>query len=224
MSTILDKKIKIQSIVNVFETGSIKGDYGNISIYHDGPGMVKQVTYGRSQTTEYGNLKDLLVMYIAKNGKFAADLKNYIGIIGQKPLYNDNNFIEILKEAGSDPIMISTQDEFFDKHYWQPAIKFCDVNGFVTPLAGLVVYDSYIHSGSILSFLRNRFEAKVPTAGGSEQVWITEYLNARKSWLSEHSNPILRKTVYRVNNMLTADHYQDWNLDNSFNANGTNVP
>ena len=47
-----------EQIVNVFETGSPTGDYGNVTVMDDGPGDKPQVTYGRSQTTEYGNLKE----------------------------------------------------------------------------------------------------------------------------------------------------------------------
>ena len=49
-------------VINVFETGTVKGKYGAISIYDDGPHDIRQVTYGRSQTTEYGNLGTLIEM------------------------------------------------------------------------------------------------------------------------------------------------------------------
>jgi len=45
-----------EQVVNAFETGSARGDYGNISIYNDGPNQIRQITYGRSQTTEYGRV------------------------------------------------------------------------------------------------------------------------------------------------------------------------
>jgi hypothetical protein len=38
----------------VFETGSVQGDYSIIAIFPDGPSQIEQVTYWRSQTTEYG--------------------------------------------------------------------------------------------------------------------------------------------------------------------------
>jgi len=221
---ILDKKEKIQSIINVFETGSLKGDYKNISIYNDGPNGAKQVTYGKSQTTEYGNLKDLIKMYVENKGLVAERLQPYISKIGIIPLYNNKAFTNLLKEAGTDPIMISTQDVFFDKHYWTPAMKWCQDNKFTFPLAGLVIYDSYIHSGSILPFLRKRFVAKTPANGGDQQEWITQYLITRKEWLRTHTNIILRKTVYRVNNMITAVEKKDWMLESPFNANGLLVP
>lgn len=225
MESINGKKQKIQSIVNVFETGSIKGGYGNISIYKDGLNFtVKQITYGKSQTTEYGKLKDLIKLYVDKCGIHSSYFKQYIDIIGKKSLCENKEFIIKLREAGNDPVMIESQDLFFDEHYWEPAMKFCNTSKFETPLGGLVIYDSYIHSGSILSFLRNRFAEKVPAAGGSEQKWVEDYLTVRKKWLENHTIPILRKTVYRVNNMLASVSAKDWELIKPFNANGVSVP
>lgn len=221
--TIIDKKNKIQSIVNVFETGSIKGNYGDISVFEDGPNDIKQITYGKSQTTEWGLLPVLVKEYIGNKGQYADALKPYVDRIGKVSLVGDKILIETLKKAGADPIMVKTQDEFFDKRYWQPAVTWADTNKFVLPLSGLVIYDSFIHSGSIPSFLRGRFPESPPVRGGKEKVWIEQYLNTRKSWLEAHSRPILRKTVYRVNNMLAAIKDDNWNLDKVFNANGIKV-
>lgn len=218
--TIADKKVKIQSILNVFETGSIKGDYANISIFADGPNNMRQITYGKSQTTEWGALPILVRDYINNNGKYANELKPYADKLGKVSLVDDKNLLDALKRAGSDPIMLTTQDAFFDKQYWNPAYKFAIDNKFELPLSGLVIYDSYIHSGSIPGFLRNRFPETVPANGGNEKAWVVKYLETRKSWLATHSRPILRKTVYRVNNMLAAVKDNNWTLEKSFNANG----
>src|SRR3954471_21822154 len=47
-----------ERVINVFETGTVRGRYGAIAIFADGPHGIRQVTYGRSQTTEYGNLRE----------------------------------------------------------------------------------------------------------------------------------------------------------------------
>ncbi len=93
-------------------------------------------------------------------------------------------------------------------------------NGFALPLSGLVIYDSYIHSGGIPAFLRRRFPASPPAKGGDEKEWIVQYLEVRLSWLANHSRPILQKTIYRVKNMLTAVNAGDWELSRPFIANG----
>jgi chitosanase len=66
-----------ERVINVFESGSPNGNYAAISIFADGPNDVRQITYGRSQTTEYGNLRELVRRYVAANGAFSKKLKPF---------------------------------------------------------------------------------------------------------------------------------------------------
>lgn len=202
-----------EQIVNVFETGSIEGDYGAISIYADGPGGKRQVTYGRSQTTEYGNLKELLQMYVDGNGAYRAQLQPYLKLIGVKPLVDDNKFKQLLKDAGdNDPIMRQAQDDFFDRRYLRRALDWADDNGFTLPLSALVIYDSFIHSGSIPDFLRDDFEETTPAKSGDEKTWITQYVDARQHWLATAQNKALHNTVYRTQCFKNEIARNNWNL------------
>lgn len=216
------KKQKIQSIVNCFETGSTKGNYGDVSIFADGKGGVRQLTYGKSQCTEQGYLPELLKNYVAANGKFAKEIAVAIPYLN-KGAVNDKTFIAALKKAGDDPIMVVCQDKLFDEKYFNPAMKWAVTNGFDENLSLLVIYDSFIHSGGILDFLRKRFSASTPKNGGDEKEWISQYINTRHDWLKNHSNAILRKTIYRTNDMKRAIAAKDWNLDLTFMANGIKV-
>ena len=187
-----------EQVINVFESGSPQGNYSTISIYRDGPHRERQVTYGRSQTTEYGNLQELIEMYVDAGGLFSDQLRTYLDRIGVIPLADDLQFRQLLRNAGkSDPVMRRVQDEFFDLRYFRPAMAWADANGFTLPLSALVIYDSFIHSGSILGFLRKRFPESPPAKGGKEKTWIAEYVETRRSWLANHENTILQKTVYR---------------------------
>jgi hypothetical protein len=47
------------------------------------------------------------------------------------------------------------------------------------PLSMLVVYDSFIHSGSVPMFLRKRFIERPPANGGDEKKWIGSYVEVR---------------------------------------------
>ena len=213
-----------ERVLNAFETGSADGDYSNISIFRDGPGRIRQITYGRSQTTEYGNLRELIEMYVAAKGQHSSDLKPYVSKIGKTALVDDAAFLKLLKTAGKDVVMRNTQDVFFDQRYFQRAMKWASDQEFVEPLSGLVIYDSFIHSGSIPGFLRRSFAASPPVEGGDERKWIDQYVNARENWLANHSNKILQKTIYRTKCFKAEIARKNWDLSQlPINANGVIV-
>ncbi|MCI0508166.1 MAG: hypothetical protein L0Z73_18980 [Gammaproteobacteria bacterium] len=55
------QKLTAQAIVNIFETGKVRGDYGKVTLLRGDPG---HLTYGRSQTTlASGNLYLLIKDY-----------------------------------------------------------------------------------------------------------------------------------------------------------------
>ena len=219
------QKLKIQQIVNVFETGKIDGKYGTLVKLPDGPGGIKQITYGRSQTTEFGNLKRLIEMYISKQGVYANKFAPYVKKIGKMPsLIDDIDFCDTLKEAGNaDSIMQDSQNEFFDLYYYQPALVWFEGFGFKEALSLLVIYDSFIHSGGIKSILRQQFSERPPKFGGNEKEWISQYTNARHKWLSTHPRKILQGTVYRTNCFKTQIKNDNWDLRQEVMANGTKV-
>ncbi len=224
MITEVQKKI-IESVINVFETGKPEGKYEKVTILADGKNGTRQITYGRSQTTEQGNLAKLIEMYIRNDGIFAEQFSKYIDKIGKQPLVDNKAFKDLLRiSANEDEIMRSTQDEFFDLAYYNPAYEFFTKNGFINPLSMLVIYDSYIHSGSVPQALRKRFGEYPPAKGGDEKKWITSYTDVRHQWLKYHSNPIVQRTVYRTQcfkDQIAAD---NWLLDKlPIIANGVKV-
>lgn len=206
------QKRTCEQVLNAFETSSARGDYSNISIFADGPNGSRQITYGRSQTTEYGNLRELIEMYVAAGGSHSEALRPYAERIGNSPLVDNRDFKRLLREAGRDPVMQGTQDAFFDKRYFEPARRWAETQGFALPLSMLVIYDSFIHSGSILGFLRSRFPELPPTGGGSEKRWITQYVDARHNWLANHSKSVLRNTIYRTRTLRGEIDRDNWEL------------
>ncbi|MBA4407674.1 peptidoglycan-binding protein [bacterium] len=215
----------ITRVINVFETGTPEGKYSQITILADGKNGTRQITYGRSQTTEQGNLAKLIEMYIRNNGTYAEQFSKYINTIGKQPLVDNKTFKDLLRTAAKeDEIMRSTQDEFFDIAYYKPAYEFFEKNGFTLPLSMLAIYDSYIHSGSVPQFLRKRFGEYPPAKGGDEKKWITSYVDIRHQWLKYHTNPILQRTIYRTQcfkDQITSD---NWQLDKlPVMANGVGV-
>jgi len=223
-------KKKIEQVVNAFETGSATGKYDVLVKYRDYADpetktTIVQVTFGRSQTTEFGHLKALVHDYINSKGKNADQLLPYLDRIGRKPsLATDEAFCAALKDAGkNDPVMKSCQDQLFEIKYYQPAYNWFSVNGFTLPLSMLVIYDSTIHSGSIPRFLRKRFPTVVPASGGYEKEWIANYVDAREKWLATHSNPLLHPTVYRTHCFKKQIEQNNWDLAQSVIANGVTI-
>ncbi|RYD96838.1 MAG: peptidoglycan-binding protein, partial [Sphingobacteriales bacterium] len=200
-------KKKVKQCVGVFETSSLTPRYGLVALLHDGPNKVQQVTYGAHQTAETGGLGDLLRMYCYgepyKFGRYCKQLRPYIERIRTWKLAGDAEFVRLLKAAGNTcEVMQQCQEDFFDANYWRPAAQFFTVNGFILPLSMLVIYDSFIQSGGILSKLRERFAELVPAKGGDEKKWIAAYLAARDAFLEGSSNAAVRGSDYRTDCML----------------------
>ena len=108
--------------------------------------------------------------------------------------------------------MQRTQDAFFDKAYFQPAMNWATEHGFIEALSALVIYDSFIHSGGILPFLRRSFREAPTVEGGKEKRWIEQYVDTRHAWLANHSNKILRNTVYRTECFKREIARDNWDL------------
>ena len=94
--------------------------------------------------------------------------------------------------------MQNVEELFFEKVYFNQAASWFTTNGFTTLLSLMVIFDSYIHSGGILGFLRNRFPEYSPNIGGDEKIWITQYVATRYAWLTNYETPETRASKYRT--------------------------
>jgi chitosanase len=232
MNLTTQQKNKVLAVVNCFETGSVAGDYANVTVLKDGTNPVNgseilQVTYGVRQTTEQSNLRALLELYVSRAGQYAEEIKIFLTSIntvdGNKKggtMWANNVFIQgVLKLAGADPVMIQCQDEFFDAVYFAPAKKWAIENGFFLPLSMLVIYDSFIQSGKIHDDIRKMFLEVPPAKGGNEKTWISQYVMCRHKWLLTRSNIVVRKTVYRTRCLADAISTNNWDLKKAMMAN-----
>jgi len=208
------QKTIIERVVNAFETGRPDGDYSAIALFYDGPHGIRQITYGRSQTTEYGKLRLLIRRYVDAGGMYSSDLDEYADRVGVEPLTDDLQFRSLLRTAGrKDPVMRDVQDAFFEQQYFAPAMQWARDRGFTLPLSALVVYDSFIHSGSILPLIRRTFPERTPDAGGDERAWTTAYVTARHAWLARHSRTYVRRRRYRTRCLAEEIGRANWHLE-----------
>lgn len=197
MLTDLQKRTA-QAIVNIFETSQVRGDYGNVTLL---PGDTGHLTYGRSQTTlASGNLYLLIKAYCEDDGaQFAEPLRTYLDRLAARDLTLDDDlaFRDLLREAGDDPVMHDVQDRFFDRVYWSPAAQAAISLSINTALGTGVVYDSRVHGswGRIRDRTLDRYGAVSPIG---EEAWIGHYVDERRDWLATNPNPLLQRTVYRM--------------------------
>lgn len=219
------QKRTAEAIVNVFETGSAHGDYGNVTVVPGDPG---HLTYGRSQTTLVsGNLYLLAKAYAEVPGAaLAATLAPYLPRLQacDLSLDNDTALRELLQEAGSDPVMESVQDAFFDRVYWTPALNTATSLGIRTALGIAVVYDSVVHGSFKLICDRTNQQGTIGQGGLSEQAWIDGYIANRRDWLANNQQvPLLRKTVYRMDEMKKLADAGNWELDLPIDCRGVRI-
>lgn len=208
----------ILQILQAIETGRPDGDYGLVSLMHDGEGDRLQVTLGVQFDEASGDLKKVLSSYCQKRGEAWQRLLPYVAKVNHfasnsaTVLSHDQNFQAVLRSLGNDPAMRKAQDEIFDSETWGPAKKWFDAEGLTLPLSMLVIDDSFLQSGSILGFLRDRFEELTPAAGGDEKAWIRAYTEVRHKWLSTSSRVAMRNSSYRTRFYLSLLELGDWML------------
>lgn len=215
----------IERVINTAETGKPDGDYAALSVYADGPHGIRQITFGRSQTTEYGNLRELVQRYVAAQGMFSAQLAEFADAVGSLPLTDNSDFKTLLRNAArQDPLMRDIQDQFFNDVYFDPAMRWADNHGFTLPLSAMIIYDSFIHSGGILWLLRQKFPEDPPSQGGDEKAWIRAYTQARHQWLKNHAKQIVGASAYRTEAYLHEIERDNWDLAQlPINMNGSAV-
>ena len=206
------QKAAAQAIVNIFETGSIRGNYADVTLMRGDTG---QLTYGRSQTTlASGNLYLLIQDYTEeKSGAYCAGFTAYLPQLQacDCALNSDTQFKTLLREAGCDPVMQDVQDQFFDRVYWDPAMRSADAIGAQTALGAAIVYDSTVHGS--WAKIRDRVRGKFGELSAiGEDKWMAHYVDERRDWLATAPNPLLHKCVYRMDSFKAIIHAGNWKL------------
>jgi chitosanase len=200
----------VEAIVNLFETGHVLGDYGQVTVL---AGDTGHLTFGRSQTTlGSGNLHLLLQQYCANAGaRFASRLAAFLPRVqaGDAALDTNARLHNLLRATADDPVMRDVQDQFFAEKYFQPAIRTADRQGITLPLGAAVVYDSFVHG----SWVKIRDRVQGTPASRGEKEWVAEYVAARRDWLSTHPRSDLRATVYRMDSFLRLIDLGAWGLE-----------
>jgi chitosanase len=158
-------------------------------------------------------LRKVLEQYVKLGGVYGPRFAATIALLKGGSAGTGAAFRNLLAEAGQeDPLMMSAQTQMFDTLYLGPAFQWASQHGFARQLSYLVIADSFLHSGSMLDSLMNRFAERKPSVGGKEEIWIHDYTNVRRNWLATNARKILHNTVYRCDCYLTEIKRDNWNL------------
>ena len=229
--TTAEQKSAAKSIVSIFETSTAFGDYSAAAILSDGAG----ISYGAHQATDGSDSLDaILLRYIDTGGRRAADVRPILAIVqaDKSTSYMSTasappevrQAVATLRSLGTDPVMQAAQEHVFETSYWAPAERQCIEMGLVLPLSYAIVYDTCIHSGpGGVAKIRARFSEVPPVRGGDEKVWAAAYVKARRSWLAGSSNPLVQKTVYRMDAFSALIGEGRWMLETPFRVRGVTV-
>jgi chitosanase len=200
-----------KAIVNLFETGTVRGQYGAVAVL---PGDTGRLTYGRSQAAlGSGNLHLLVERYCGTVGaRFGARLRAWLPALSARTAAVDTDvkLHNLLRAGADDPVMRDVQDAFFDELFWEPAVRAAARLGVRSPLGAAIVYDSWVH-GSWTS-LRDRTNASGTLADLGEHEWLRRYVRLRRDWLATHPNALLRPTVYRMDTFRRLMDQEAWGL------------
>ena len=200
----------LEAIVNLFETGQVLGDYGQVTVL---TGDTGHLTFGRSQTTlGSGNLHGLLKRYCDNAGaRFGPRLAAFLPQVAARDIALDTNarLHNLLRATADDSVMRDVQDQFFTEVYFQPAMKTAERQGIALPLGMAVVYDSFVHGS--WTRIRDRVQGTPATRG--EKTWVADYVAARRNWLATHTRADLRATVYRMDAFLRLIELGGWGLE-----------
>lgn len=224
-----EQKKSIDAVLSVNETGKLPSPeaYSTVTVLADRAG----ITYGLHQSTDHsGSLDSIVLRYIDLGGALGASLRPYLDELESNastaldpknlPAWT-KDLMNLLAEAGKDPVMQRAQDEIFDEQYWTPAVQRAAAMKLQTALAHLVLYDTCIHSGpGRIDALRKKFPEASPASGGDEHAWVKAFLNARRAFLSSNPNPVVQKTVYRIDSLRGLVDAGNWSLATPFTYRG----
>ena len=208
----------VVAIVRCFETANYSSGvgYGKIANNTNDPGGL---SYGMVQASlNSGSLYLLIQAYVDNKGTEASPLAPFLPQLKARnsQLGIAGVLLDALKRAGNDPIMHQTEDDFFKRNYFDPAVATLNRLNWQTPLALAVIYDSHIQ-GAWQNLCQ---QTNTPFSVG-EKVWIPKYVATRRNWFERNSNPLLRSCTYRMDTFQHLIATDNWNLNLPIVSHGT---
>jgi chitosanase len=239
------EKEMIDTLTGIFEGG-------NYCTIADNPADLRGgLSYGKHQVCEIqGTLIALLKDYVARvdaplpDPAIVAALNEHIALFNASgaryggTTEQRTSFKQVLNNACHDPAMQETQDEFFERGYFDPAMQHASEFGIETTLGKSIFYDIAIQAGANrLSFYRlalNRWNAEHPgtvatacapkdAAGPDEKTFLNYVGEARRAEMLRSSSAAYKASVYRPNEFDTLLGAGNMGLTGDFTFRGCSI-
>lgn len=208
------------AIVNIFESGSLTGNYGAVGGLKNDKG---HLSYGKSQVSLMsGNLFLLIKAYCEEpDAQFAQELSPFLGRLGNKDITLDQDLTirNVLRQAGNDPAMKRVQDDYFDRNFFEPALVAAQRANLQQPLSQTIAYDTHIQGG--WQTCSAAVNAAIGPIGANtpEETWIKRYLEVRTEYLKRHAP----QTIYRPEAFGKLVSAGEWALDLPIDIRGLTI-
>lgn len=231
------QRASINGVMSIFETGRLPSPdaYATATVLPDGAG----ISYGIHQSTDKSDILDeIMAQYATAGGQFSAEIAAFLPDVqadfsttlgaGHPRV---QALLALLRRAGADPVMQTTQDNVFRRRLWEPTRTICQGAGLTHALSWLVVYDTVCQSGaSRVATHRNDFPQLPPARGGDERAWTRAYIGTRLAWIrgfvsprgAEHTK-LVRSTDYRAMALDALADAGQWGLIPPFRVRGVTV-
>lgn len=185
-------------ILCIFETSSKLPKYSTVATLKDGPGGIKQITWGYHQATDASNTVDeILEDFITIPGDHSKELKEAQLWAEQiLPKFRSNNPTVMQRLANDNKVKVQlgiigalpegqlAQRRVFRAKYMAPAIKAVEGSGWVDPISLVAVLDGMTHGS--WARLRDLTSPQLKV----ERNWIKAYLLRRNRWLKFAKDPL----------------------------------
>jgi peptidoglycan hydrolase-like protein with peptidoglycan-binding domain len=198
------------------------------------------ISYGQHQATlASGTLEVILQRYIQNStSAIANQLRPFMTRVAAKDrtLKNDQTFLNLLKDAGKEPIMMDAQDSIFTEKYWLPAVAKTGTQNLKSPLACACFYDTHVQGGLVNSI--DRTTAKLAGTTPTEQKYVQTFLQSRRERLLEIANrqinspnastrrngQMLKNAAkFRIDSLMDLANSNNLNLVGTFKINGHDI-
>jgi len=83
------------------------------------------------------------------------------------------------------------------------------------------VYDSKVHGS--FERIAARVGSTIAPGADDEKAWVAKYISARDAWLRNHTNTLLRKTVYRMEAFSKLIQESKWDLPLDLKVRGVTI-